>query len=159
MADEISSFTGYLIPQLNLLSICTCMSSLIYIPVNVLFLFYFFGLSYCRVPKIRYPTKSIETQRNGDNPFCVQADEDDLGKGHDSLDQGYKSGLRPLSLQVLSVACGVIKLFYVSWDLFCSSAFLGRERHANRTALSQQCCSALSRTCQVLINIFCLLLT
>lgn len=136
--------------ELTDLHSCKCALSL---------LFYFFGLSYCRVPKIRYPTKSIETQRNGDNPFCVQADEDDLGKGHDSLDQGYKSGLRPLSLQVLSVACGVIKLFYVSWDLFCSSAFLGRERHANRTALSQQCCSALSRTCQVLINIFCLLLT
>lgn len=63
MADEISSFIGYFIPQLNLLSICTCMSSQI---CNVLFLFYFFGLSYCRVPKIQYPTKCIETQSNGD---------------------------------------------------------------------------------------------
>lgn len=78
MADGVSSSSGYFIPQLNLLSICACVSSLICIPILCsLFLFFpfiFLGLLYYQDPKIQYQTsKSVQTQRSGANLFHVQA--------------------------------------------------------------------------------------
>lgn len=134
----------YLIPQLNLLSICTCRSSLVCIPVMCSFSFIFLGgLSYCRVPKIWYPIKSIEIQRNGDSYSMYRLMRITL-EGVMTIwcsDTSLGWSLYPCRCSQMHVGSSN---FYVSWGLFCNSAFPGRERHANRTALSQQWAVLLS---------------
>lgn len=81
-----------------------------------LFSFIFPGLSYYRVSKIQYPTKSAQAQRSGDTCSMLRLMGMSVlrGKGRGSLDQQCKPRLKPLSLQVLSAGCRVIKMSYLS---------------------------------------------
>lgn len=81
-----------------------------------LFSFIFPGLSYYRVSKIQYPTKSVQAQRSGDTCSMRRLMGMSVlrGKGCGSLDQQCKPRLKPLSLQVLSAGCRVIKMSYLS---------------------------------------------
>lgn len=123
LADGINSSSGYFIPQLNLLSICACVSSLICIPAlcsHFLFAFIFPKLPYYVVPTTQYPTKSIEMERW--NLCHAQANENisgSVGRGvtvwmRKFKSRLFKSRLKRLSLQVLSAGCRIVKMSYLN---------------------------------------------
>lgn len=124
---------------------------------DVVFLFYFFGLSYCRVSKSKTLLSPLRHRGMVIPIPCA-------GTMGMTLERVMTVWISATSLGWSLCPCRGSQLHAgspscVSWDLSCNSAFPGRERHANRTALPQHCCSALSRTCHVLINTFCPLLT